>query len=60
MTVAGKRVFRDVTICGAGFVYVALVLCINLDSPLFGLLWLAVASHAFLAPHRHPRASPKS
>jgi hypothetical protein len=58
MTATGKRAFRDVTICGAGFVYVALVLCINLDSPLFGVLWLVVASHELLTSHRHPRAKP--
>jgi hypothetical protein len=36
---------RDVTICGAGLVYLALVLFVNLDSPLFGALLIALAGY---------------
>jgi hypothetical protein len=49
----GKRACWDLTICGAGLVYMALVLVLNLDSPLFGLLLIVLAAHELLEPHRH-------
>lgn len=45
MSRESKRMFRDVTICGAGLVYLALVLFVNLDSPLFGVLLIALAGY---------------
>jgi len=47
--------FRDLTICGAGLVYLVLVLCVNLDSPLIGLLLIVLAGYELLGPHRHKR-----
>lgn len=43
----------DLTIWGAGLVYLVLVLFMNLDSPLFGLLLIVVAAYGLLEPHRH-------
>jgi len=51
----GKRAFWDLTIWGAGLVYMALVLFLNLDSPLFGLLLIVLAAYELLEPHRHKR-----
>jgi hypothetical protein len=48
MSGAKKRAFWDLTICGAGLVYIALVLFINLDSPLFGILLIALAGYELL------------
>jgi hypothetical protein len=53
---AGKRTVWDLTIWCAGLVYLALVLCENLDSPLFGLLLIVLASYELLEPHRRRRA----
>jgi hypothetical protein len=46
----GKRAFWDLTIWGAGLVYLALVLFVNLDSPLFGLLLIVLAAYQLLEP----------
>jgi hypothetical protein len=43
----------DLTIWCAGLVYLVLVLFVNLDSPLFGLLLIVVAGYQLLEPHRH-------
>lgn len=51
----GKRAVRDVTICGLGLVYLALVLFVNLDSPLFGFLWIALAGYQLFEPHSRER-----
>ena len=51
-----KRAFWDFTIWGAGLVYLALVLCENLDSPIFGLLLIILASYKLLERHRRRRA----
>jgi hypothetical protein len=51
----GKRACWDLTICGAGLVYMALVLFVNLDSPLFGLMLIVLAAYQLLEPHRHKR-----
>jgi hypothetical protein len=48
-----KRAVWDLTICAAGLVYLALVLFLNLDSPLFGLLLIVVAGYELIEPHRH-------
>jgi hypothetical protein len=45
MSRESRRIFRDVTICGAGLVYLALVLFVNLDSPLFGIVLIALAGY---------------
>jgi hypothetical protein len=45
-----------VTIWVAGLIYMALVLFVNLDSPLFGLLLIVLAAYQLLEPHRHKRA----
>jgi len=47
--------FWDLTIWGAGLVYLVLVLFVNLDSPLFGLLLIISAAYQLLEPHRHRR-----
>ena len=52
---AGKRTFWDLTIWGAGVVYLALVLIANLSSPLFGLLLIVLAGYELLEPRRHKR-----
>jgi len=49
-----KRAFWDLTIWGAGLVYLALVLFVNVDSPLFGMLVILLASYELVA-HRHRR-----
>jgi hypothetical protein len=56
MTGEGKRAFWDVTICGAGLVYVALVLFVNLDSPLFGIVLIVLAGYELLG--RRGQAKP--
>ena len=48
-----KRVFWDLAICGAGWAYVALALCLNLDSPLLAIGLLILATHELVEPHRH-------
>ena len=50
-----KRAVRDLAICGAGWVYVALTLCINLDSPLLAIALLILAAYELVEPHRHRR-----
>ena len=50
-----KRACWDLTIWGAGLVYMALVLFVNLDSPLFGLLLIVVAGYELLEPHSRKR-----
>ena len=54
---AGKRAFRDLTIWAAGLVYLALVLIVNLDSPLLGLLLIVLASYELIEPRRQKRAA---
>jgi hypothetical protein len=51
----GKRAFRDLAICGAGLVYLALVLFVNLDSPILGMLLIVLAGYELVGPHRHRR-----
>jgi hypothetical protein len=48
MTGESKRAFWDLTICGAGLVYVALALFVNLDSPLFELVLIVLAAYELL------------
>jgi uncharacterized membrane protein YfcA len=50
-----KRALWDLTIWAAGLVYMALVLFVNLDSPLFGLLLIVLAAYALLEPRRQKR-----
>ena len=52
----GKRAFWDLTIWGAGLVYLALVLFGNLDSPVFGLLLIVVAGYQLLEPNNPKRS----
>ena len=52
---ARKRAFRDAAICGAALIYVVLVLCINLDSPLMGIALILLAAHELLASYRQRR-----
>jgi hypothetical protein len=59
----GKRAFWDLTICGAGLVYIALVLFVNLDSPLFGLLLIGLAGYELLdrrGQAKRPAPPPKT
>jgi hypothetical protein len=51
-----KRTFLDVAIWAAGLVYLCLVLIVNLDSPLFGLLWIVLAGYELWEPHRQKRS----
>jgi hypothetical protein len=51
----GKRAFWDLTIGGAGLVYLVLVLFVDLDSPIFGLLLIVLAGYELLAPRCHRR-----
>jgi len=63
MTVASKRAFWDLTICGAGLVYVALALLINLDSPLFAFVLIILAGYELLdrrGPAKPPAPPPKT
>jgi len=53
-----RRAVRDLTVCGAGLVYLALVLFVNLDSPLLGLLWIAMAGYQLVEPHRRKGSRP--
>lgn len=48
-----KRVFWDLALCGAGGVYLALTLCLNLDSPVVGLALIVLAAHELVEPRRH-------
>jgi hypothetical protein len=50
MSGGNKRAFWDLAIGSAGLIYVALVLFINLDSPLFGVLVIVLAGHELLRP----------
>lgn len=50
-----KRAFWDLTIWGAGLLYLALVLFVNVDSPLFGMLLIVSAGYELVGPHRHRR-----
>jgi hypothetical protein len=60
MSGASKRAYWDLIICGAGLVYVALALFINLDSPLFALVLIILAGYELLdrrAPAKPPRSA---
>ena len=52
----GKRTVWDLTICAAALVYLSSVLFLNLDSPVFGLLLIVLASYQLLEPHCRRRA----
>jgi hypothetical protein len=63
MTGESKRAFWDLTICGAGLIYVALVLFVNLDSPLFGMVLIGLAGYELLDRRRQakpPAPPPKT
>ena len=47
-----RRAVWDVTVWGAGWLYVALVLCLNIDSPALGACVLALVLYELMAPHR--------
>ena len=55
MSGESKRAFWDFAICGAGLVYIALVLFVNLYSPLFGLVLIGLAGYELLTRRGHPK-----
>jgi fatty acid desaturase len=48
-----RRTIWDLAIWGAGLVYLALVLVVNLDSPFFGALLIVLAVFQLVGPRRH-------
>ncbi len=50
--ISRKRAFWDLAICGAGGVYLALTLWLNLDSPVVGLALIVLAAHELVEPRR--------
>jgi hypothetical protein len=45
----------DLAIWSAGLVYLALVLFVNVDSPVFGLVLIILAAYELLRPRRRKR-----
>jgi hypothetical protein len=48
----------DLAIWSAGLVYLALVLFVNVDSPVFGLVLIILAGYELLRPRRRRRVPP--
>jgi MYXO-CTERM domain-containing protein len=49
---------RDLAIWGAGLIYLALVLFVNVESPVFGLALIILAGYELLRPRRRKRGRP--
>jgi fatty acid desaturase len=52
---SARRAFWDLTICGAGLIYLILVLFMNLSSPLFGFVLIMLAGYELFRPDGHRR-----
>ena len=53
MSSGNKRTVQDLTIWAAALIYLALVLFLDLSSPLLGLLLIILAGYRLLDPHSH-------
>jgi hypothetical protein len=49
---------RAIALIAAGVVYLALILAEGVESPLFSLLFIALAAYELLRPHRARRHRP--
>lgn len=51
MAAMSKRVIWDMTICGAGIGYILMDLWLNVQSPVFAVLFVSVAGYELIDSH---------